>query len=152
MNEIPFTAAAYLTRDPELRFTQTGQPVANLGLAVTPRRYNAAEKTWADGETMFFNAAVWGPQAENTAQSLSRGSRVVIIGTVVARKYTPQQGPNAGVEQTRFEVIVDEIGPSLRWAEATVRKVERSKTTENAPQAVLPGHFVQQLAQRLGRE
>ena len=133
MIEIPFYAAANLTRDPELRFTQNGQAVTNLGLAITPRRYNSVEKTWADGDTMFFTAAVWGPQAEHTAQSLTKGARVVVIGTLVSRTYTPTQGPNAGKEQTRLEVIIDEIGPSLRWAEATIRKTERTKTVDNGP-------------------
>ena len=108
-------------------------PGDSTGPADRPCRYNAAEKTWTDGETAVVTAPSGDRRPKTPPQSLAKGSRVVVIGTLVSRTYTPFQGPNAGVEQTRLEVIVDEIGPSLRWAEATLRKTERTKAADNGP-------------------
>jgi len=74
------------------------------------------------GTPTFIDGTVWGPQAEHAAQSISTGDRVVVIGRLVTRTFTPESGPNAGKEQRRLEVVADEIGPSLRWATASVTK------------------------------
>jgi single-strand DNA-binding protein len=135
MNEIPFYTAANLTRDPELRSTADGKSVARLSLAVTPRRRE--QGTWVDGTTTFLDATVWGDQAENVALSLHKGDRVIVTGRVETRVYTPTQGASAGQEVRKLEVLVDEIGPSLRWAEAQIqrRSGQRAEETvsEEAP-------------------
>jgi single-strand DNA-binding protein len=123
MDEIAFHSAANLTRDPDLRFTPGGRPVASLGLAITPRRYDSATKAYVDGATTFIDASVWGAQAEHVAESLHSGDRVIVSGRLITRVFTPNQGRNAGVEQRRFEVVVTEIGPSLRWAQTQTTKV-----------------------------
>jgi single-strand DNA-binding protein len=128
MNEIPFYAAANLTRDPELRSTADGKSVARLSLAVTPRRRE--QGAWVDGTTTFIDATVWTEQAENVAKSLHKGDRVIVIGRVETRIYTPTQGGSAGQEVRKLEVIVDEVGPSLRWAEAQVQRVTGQRTEE----------------------
>ena len=130
MNEIPFYAAANLTRDPELRSTADGKSVARLSLAVTPRRRE--QGAWVDGTTTFLDATVWADQAENVAKSLHKGDRVIVIGRVETRVYTPTQGANAGQEVRKLEVLVDEVGPSLRWAEAQIQRVSGQRT-EGAP-------------------
>jgi single-strand DNA-binding protein len=128
MNEIPFYTAANLTRDPELRTTTDGKSVARLSLAVTPRRRE--QGAWVDGTTTFLDATVWADQAENVAKSLHKGDRVVVIGRVETRIYTPTQGANAGQGVRKLEVVVDEVGPSLRWAEAQVQRVNGQRTGE----------------------
>lgn len=130
MNEVSFHSAANLTRDPELRYTTAGHAVGSLGLAITPRRYDSTTEKYVDGTTTFLTGTVWGPQAEHIT-SLAKGARVVVIGRLVTRVYTPATGPNAGTEQRRLEVVVDEIGPSLRWAEATVTKVTTQRPDES---------------------
>ena len=130
MNEIPFYTAANLTRDPELRSTADGKSVARLSLAVTPRRRE--QGAWVDGTTTFLDATVWADQAENVAKSLHKGDRVVVIGRVETRTYTPTQGASAGQEVRKLEVLVDEIGPSLRWAEAGVQRVAGQRSDETA--------------------
>jgi single-strand DNA-binding protein len=130
MNEIPFYAAANLTRDPELRTTADGKSVARLSLAVTPRRRE--QGAWVDGTTTFLDATVWADQAENVAKSLHKGDRVIVIGRVETRIYTPTQGTNAGQEVRKLEVLVDEVGPSLRWAEANVQRVAGQRSDEPA--------------------
>ena len=138
MNEIPANFAGNLTRDPELRFTQSGQAVASISVAVTPRRYNAATKTYDDGTTSFIEASVWGNQAQNVADSLSQGDRVIVTGRFVTRTYTPEQGRNAGHEVRKLEVVVDELGTSLRWATAKPTKTaaradDEAPASEEAP-------------------
>jgi single-strand DNA-binding protein len=131
LNSIPFTAAGNLTADPELRFTGTGKPVAGLRIAVTPRRYDRESNRYVDGTTTFVDGQVWGEQAEHSAESLHKGDRVLVMGRWVTRVFTPSQGPNAGVEQRRLEVLVDEIGPSLAWATAVVAKT--GTTVDSVP-------------------
>jgi single-strand DNA-binding protein len=135
MNEIPLYTAANLTRDPELRTTADGQSVVSLGLAVTPRRRQ--QGAWVDGTTTFLDATVWAGQAENVAKSLHKGDRVIVIGRVETRIYTPTQGTNAGQEVRKLEVLVDEIGPSLRWAEAEVQRVARERSEAESEEAPL---------------
>jgi single-strand DNA-binding protein len=138
MNEIPANFAGNLTRDPELRFTQSGQPVASISVAVTPRRYNPTTKTYDDGTTSFIEGSIWGGQAENVAESLKEGDRVVVVGRFVTRTYTPTQGPNAGKEVRKLEVVVDEIGTSLRWATAEPVKNAKRQSGDDAPTSEEP--------------
>ena len=132
MNEIPANFTGNLTRDPELRFTQSGQAVASISVAVTPRRYDATTKSYVDGETSFIEGSVWGSQAQNVADSLSQGDRVVVTGRFVTRTYTPEQGRNAGHEVRKLEVVVDELGTSLRWATAKPAKTA-GRADDEAP-------------------
>jgi single-strand DNA-binding protein len=136
MNEIPFYTAANLTRDPELRTTADGQYVVSLGLAVTPRRRQ--QGAWVDATTTFLAATVWGSQAENVARSLHKGDRVIVIGRVETRIYTPTQGASAGQEVRRLEVVVDEIGPSLRWAEAAIQRTAGQRAEETPASGEAP--------------
>jgi single-strand DNA-binding protein len=138
MNEIPANFAGNLTRDPELRFTQSGQAVAAISVAVTPRRYNVETKTYEDGTTSYIEASVWGSQAQNVVDSLVQGDRVVVTGRFVTRTYTPEQGRNAGHEVRKLEVVVDELGTSLRWATAkpvktTARAGDEAPASEEPP-------------------
>ena len=136
MNEIPFYTAANLTRDPELRTTENGQSVARLTLAVTPRRRE--QGAWIDGITTFLDATVWGDQAVNVSKSLHKGDRVIVTGRVETHVFTGTKGQSAGQEVRKLEVVVDEVGPSLRWAEAQVQRVsgqrvEEAPASEDAP-------------------
>jgi single-strand DNA-binding protein len=115
--EIPFTAAGNLTRDPEVRWTAEGKPVAGLAIAVTPRRYDPASGQWVDGSPTYVDLTVWGEQAEHVADSLRKGDRVIATGRWTTRTYTV-----GGEERRKLEVVVDEIGPSLRWAVALPTK------------------------------
>jgi single-strand DNA-binding protein len=137
MNEIPANFAGNLTRDPELRFTQSGQAVASISVAVTPRRYNAETKTYEDGTTSYIEASVWGSQAQNVVDSLTQGDRVVVTGRFVTRTYTPEQGRNAGHEVRKLEVVVDELGTSLRWATAKPVKTT-ARAGDEAPASAEP--------------
>jgi single-strand DNA-binding protein len=113
-----------LTREPELRFLNTGRPVCNLGLA-SSRRYQVNGE-WQE-QTSFFNLTVWGDMAENVAASLKKGSRVVVTGRMESREYE-----HDGQKRTAFDVIVDEIGPSLRWARAEVERITRGDNQQPA--------------------
>jgi single-strand DNA-binding protein len=139
LNTIPFTAAGNLTADPKLRFTGTGQPVAGLRVAVTPRRFDRDTDSYTDGTTTFVDGQVWGEQAEHLAESLHKGDRVLVIGRWVTRILTPTKGPNEGVEQRRLEVVVDEIGPSLAWATAVVTKTGTTVDSVPADPSIVSG-------------
>ena len=122
MNEIHTTVIGNLTRDPDLRVTDTGTSVTRISLATTARRYDRQAGGYVDGTTTFLDGTLFGHDAEHAAQSLRKGHRVIAVGRLVTRVYTPQQGPNAGTEQRRLELVVEEIGPSLRFAEADIHK------------------------------
>lgn len=104
MNEPIITIAGNLTADPELRFTPTGNPVALLRIASTPRRRDNNGQ-WVDGNTTFLDAETWGSGAENAAESLAKGDRVLIAGRIRTDVYTPDTGPNAGNEQRRPRIV-----------------------------------------------
>jgi single-strand DNA-binding protein len=89
-------------------------------VAITPRRYDPAQGGYTDATTTFVDGQVWGEQAEHLTESLHKGDRVIVVGRCVTRTHTLIQGPDEGREQRRMEVVVDEIGPSLAWARATV--------------------------------
>jgi len=104
--------AGNLTADPVLRFTSNGTAVANFTIAHTPRRYDKAAGEWVDGETLFLRSTVWGKQAEAVTESLTKGSRVVATGSLSQSSYTDADGNT----RTSIELDIDEVGPSLRWA------------------------------------
>ncbi len=126
MNEPTISFVGNLTADPELKFTPTGKAVTNLGVACNPRRYDAQNGSWVDGTPIYWQCEVWGTLGENAAESLRKGDRVVVTGQVKAYVWTPTEGEHAGVEQRRVQIVVDELGPSLRFATAKVVKGDRT--------------------------
>jgi single-strand DNA-binding protein len=120
--ETPITVVGNLTADPELRFTPSGAAVANFTVASTPRTFDKQANEWKDGEALFLNCSVWRQAAENAAESLQRGMRVIVQGRLKARSYETREGE----KRTVFEIDVDEVGPSLKYATAKVTKTTRS--------------------------
>ena len=116
--ETPITLIGNLTADPELRFTPNGAAVANFTVASTPRTFDRQTNEWRDGDSMFINCSVWRQYAENVAESLSKGTRVIVSGRLKARSYETREGE----KRTVFEVDVDEVGPALRYATAKVTR------------------------------
>jgi single-strand DNA-binding protein len=116
------TVIGNLTADPELRFTPSGAAVANFTVASTPRMFDRQTNEWKDGEALFLRCAIWREAAENVAESLTRGSRVIVQGRLKQRSFETREGE----KRTVVEVEVDEIGPSLRYATAKVNKASRS--------------------------
>ena len=115
------TVVGNLTADPELRFTPSGAAVANFTVASTPRMFDRQTNEWKDGEALFLRCNVWRQAAENVAESLTRGARVVVTGRLKQRSFETKEGE----KRTVIELEVDEIGPSLRYATAKVNKVSR---------------------------
>ena len=116
------TIAGNLVDDPELRFTPAGQPVARFRVASTPRFRDNSTGEWKDGDSLFLTCNVWRQAAENVAESLQRGMRVIVSGRLRQRSYETKEGE----KRTVYEVEVDDVGPSLRNASAKVNKVARS--------------------------
>ena len=116
------TITGNLTADPELRFTPSGAAVANFTVASTPRIYDRQTGEWKDGEALFLRCNIWREAAENVAESLTRGARVIVTGRLKQRSFETREGE----KRTVVEVEVDEIGPSLRYATAKVNKASRS--------------------------
>ncbi len=116
------TIAGNLVEDPELRFTPAGQPVARFRVASTPRFRDNATGDWKDGDSLFLTCNVWRQAAENVAESLTRGMRVIVSGRLRQRSYETKEGE----KRTVYEVEVDDVGPSLRNASAKVNRVARS--------------------------
>ncbi len=116
------TVIGNLTGDPELRFTPSGAAVANFTVASTPRQFDRQSNEWKDGETLFMRCSVWRDAAENVAESLQRGTRVIVSGRLKSRSYETKEGE----KRTVIEMEVDEVGPSLRYATAKVNKTQRS--------------------------
>lgn len=112
------TVVGNLTADPELRYTQNGLPVANFTIASTPRSFDRQKNEFVDGEALFLRASVWREFAEHVAGSLTKGMRVIASGRLRQRSYQDKQGNN----RTAIELEVDEIGPSLRYATASVTR------------------------------
>ncbi|WP_409184107.1 single-stranded DNA-binding protein [Amycolatopsis sp. VS8301801F10] len=115
------TVVGNLTSDPELRFTPSGAAVANFTVASTPRTLDRQTGEWKDGEALFLRCNIWRQAAENVAESLTRGARVVVQGRLKQRSFETKEGE----KRTVVELEVDEIGPSLRYATAKVNKVSR---------------------------
>ncbi len=120
--ETSITVVGNLTSDPELRFTPSGAAVANFTVASTPRQFDRQTNEWKDQETLFLNCSVWRQAAENAAESLQRGMRVIVQGRLKARSYETREGE----KRTVFEIDVEEVGPSLKMATAKVTKTTRS--------------------------
>lgn len=122
MSNTPITVVGNLTADPELRFTPSGAAVANFTVASTPRKFNKQTNEFEDGETLFMRCSVWREAAENAAESLARGVRVIVTGNLVSRSW---EDKDTGQKRTVMEMQVDEVGPSLRYATAKVTKVDK---------------------------
>ncbi len=116
------TVIGNLTGDPELRFTPSGAPVANFTIASTPRAFDRQTNEWKDGDTLFMRCSIWREAAENVAESLTKGTRVIASGRLVQRSYETREGE----KRTVVELQVEEIGPSLRYASAKVTRAQRS--------------------------
>lgn len=114
------TMTGNVTRDPELRFTPSGQATASFGLAVNRKWQNRQTREWEEAVS-FFDIVCWREMAENVSESLTRGARVIVTGRLEQRSWEQD-----GKKRSRVEVVADEIGPSLRWATAVVTKAERS--------------------------
>ncbi len=115
------TIIGNLTADPELRFTPSGAAVANFTVASTPRTFDRQSQEWKDGEALFLRCNVWRQAAENVAESLTRGSRVIVSGRLKQRSFETKEGE----KRTVYEIEVDEVGPSLKNATAKVNKTQR---------------------------
>ncbi|KRE39106.1 single-stranded DNA-binding protein [Janibacter sp. Soil728] len=120
--ETPITVIGNLTADPELRFTPSGAAVANFTVASTPRTFDRQTNEWKDAETLFMRCSVWREAAENVAESLTRGTRVVVTGRLISRSWEDKE---TGQKRSVMEMQVDEVGPSMRYATAKVTKTQR---------------------------
>jgi single-strand DNA-binding protein len=120
--ETVITVVGNLVDDPELRFTPSGAAVAKFRVASTPRTFDRQTNEWKDGEALFLRCAAWRQMAENVAESLQKGQRVIVTGSLKIRNFERQDGSKG----TSVEMNVDEVGPSLKWATAKVTKTSRS--------------------------
>jgi single-strand DNA-binding protein len=120
MADNTITIIGNITRDPELRFTPNGQPVATFGMAVNRRWQNRQNQEWEEA-TSFFDIVCWGSLADNVSESLGRGARVIVNGRLEQRSWETQDGE----KRSKVEVVADEVGPSLRWATARPEKTAR---------------------------
>jgi single-strand DNA-binding protein len=121
MSENSVTLVGNLTDDPELRFTAQGAAVANFRIAVSKRIRDPQTNEWKDGDTSFFRVNVWRQLAENVAETLTRGTRVIVTGTLKMRQWETQEGEKRSV----VEIEATEVGPSLKWATAKIEKTSR---------------------------
>lgn len=129
----PMTITGNLVADPELRYTASGAAVTSFRVASTPRVYDKTANDWVDGEGLFLTCNVWRDQAENVAESLQRGMRVIVNGNLRQRSYETREGE----KRTVYEIDVEDVGPSLKWAVARVERTNRSSGghgTGTAPQ------------------
>lgn len=132
MNDNTVTIIGNATRDPELRYTQSGRAVANIGVAWNTRKRNPETNQWEDGEVSFFNVTVWGDLGEHVAQSIGKGQRVIVVGRLRQRGWEDEDGN----KRSAVEIVADEIGPSLKWGTTTYDRAER--TTQAPPLDNLP--------------
>jgi single-strand DNA-binding protein len=133
--ETTITVIGNLVDDPELRFTPSGAAVANFRVASTPRTFDRQNNEWKDGDTLFLSCSVWRQYAENVAESLTKGQRVIVTGALKTRQYETKDGE----KRTAVELEVDEIGPALRYATAQVSRVSRSSSNSNQNNQGNPG-------------
>lgn len=122
--ETTLTIIGNLSSDPELRFTPAGAAVANFTVAATPRTFDRQSQEWRDGETLWMRCSVWREQAESVAESLTKGMRVIVTGRLGQRSWEDKE---TGAKRTAVELQVDEVGPSLRWAQAKVTRAQRGQ-------------------------
>ena len=127
-NETVLTIVGNLTADPELRFTNSGIPVASFTVASTPRTFDKQANEWRDGDALFMRCSAWRDMAENVAESLTKGARVIVQGRLQQRSYTDKEGN----QRTGIDLQVDEVGPSLRYA--TAQPVRAARNTQQQPQ------------------
>jgi single-strand DNA-binding protein len=130
--ETVITVVGNLTSDPELRYTQNGLAVANFTIASTPRTFDRQANEWKDGEALFLRASVWREFAEHVAGSLTKGSRVIAQGRLKQRSYETKEGE----KRTSMELEIDEIGPSLRYATASITRAQSSRGPGGSPGGV----------------
>src|ERR1700750_2497173 len=123
--ETVITVVGNLTADPELRFTPSGAAVASFTIASTPRQFDRNTNEWKDGEALFLRCSIWRQAAENVAESLQRGMRVVAQGRLKQRSFETREGE----KRTVIELDVDEVGPSLRYATATGNRTQRGSAS-----------------------
>jgi single-strand DNA-binding protein len=123
-NETIITIVGNLTADPELRFTPSGAAVASFTIASTPRTYDRNTNEWKDGDALFLRCSIWRQAAENVAESLTRGMRVIASGRLKQRSFETREGE----KRTVIELDIDEVGPSLRYASAKVNKTQRGSS------------------------
>jgi len=128
-NDTQLTITGNLVDDPELRFTPSGQPVAKFRIASTPRYFDKQANAWKDGESLFLTCTVWRQAAENVAESLTRGMRVIVTGRLKQRSYETKEQE----KRTVYELECDEVGPSLRNASAKVTKATRTGAAAGKP-------------------
>lgn len=133
-NETIMTIVGNLTADPELRYTNSGIPVASFTVASTPRTFDKQTGEWKDGDALFMRCSAWRDLAENVAESLTKGARVIVQGRLQQRSYTDKEGN----QRTAIDLQVDEVGPSLRYATATPVRANRN-TQQQPPQQTQPG-------------
>jgi single-strand DNA-binding protein len=124
-NDTTITVVGHLTDHPDLRFTPSGAAVVNFRVASTPRYLDKTSGQWTDGDPLFLSCHLWRDAAENAAESLSRGTRVIVTGRLRQRSYET----NDGEKRTVIELEVDEVGPSLKFARTTVKKMTRAPGT-----------------------
>ena len=134
-NENQVTIVGNLTDDPELRYTPNGAAVANFRVAVSRRMKDEATGQWKDADTSFFRVAAWRSLGENVAETLTRGSRVLVVGRLRSRSWETPEGET----RSTVEIEADEVGPSLRWATAKIEKVQRSSGGGDWSQGVKVG-------------
>ena len=140
--DTPMSITGNLTDDPSLRYTASGAAVASFRVASTPRVFDKNSNQWVDGDGLFLTCNVWRDQAENVAESLHKGMRVIVNGRLRQRSYET----NEGEKRTVYEVEVDDVGPSLKWAVARVERTNRSAGGQGggtAPQARYGQHSQQ---------
>ncbi len=121
---VPFTVVGNMVADPELRYTPTGVPVVSFRVASTDRRRDAQTGEWSDGESIFLSCTAWRQAAENVAESLQKGMRVIVTGRLKQRSYETREGE----KRTVYEVEADECGPSLRNATVTLKRSDREQS------------------------
>ena len=133
-NDNAVTVIGNCTRDPELRYSNAGLPIATFGVAHNTRRRNNETGQWEDGETSFFDVTCFRELADNVAESVGKGTRVIVSGTLRQRSWETPDGD----KRSKVEIIADEVGPSLRWATANVERVGRSGGGGERPAANEP--------------
>ena len=130
-NETIITICGNLTDDPSLKFAPSGVAVCNFTVASTPRTFNKASNEWEDGNTLFLPCSIWRDAAEHCAESLTKGTRVIMQGRLKSRSYETREGE----KRTVLEIDVEEVGPSLTWATARVTRNDRLGAGQSRPQA-----------------
>ena len=129
--ETTVTIIGNLTADPELRFTPSGAAVANFTVASTPRTFDKTRGEWKDGDALFLRCNIWRQPAENAAETLTKGSRVIVVGRLKQRTFETREGDKRSV----IELDVDELATSLKYATATVTKAGKATSADTTPRA-----------------